>query len=783
MRLAQRALLPLLLCAALAPLTTGQIDADFTADVTSGTHPLTVSFTDTTTGASGFLVWAWDFGDGKTSGLSDPVHTYTTPGTYTVSLKVSNLLFGQDTETKVDFIDVTPVPLTADFSASATQGTNPLSVTFTDMSTGTPPTAWLWDFGDGGQSTMQNPTYVFGTPGTFDVSLTIFFGLQPDTLVKTDLITIDAAPLVADFTAMPTQGGTPLTVSFTDTSHGSPITAWAWDFGDGNSSTTANPVHVYTVAQSASLDVSLTVWFHGQSASKTSTDLISIDPTPGEFALRNVTPNAPGVIHSEVGDLDSDGDLDVIYAATGGIHWCENLDGLGTFGPSTLIISGSFFGGPNALALDDSDGDGNLDVLALRVDTVSQGYSLSWYENVGPSGTFAGAVDLYNYFEWRAELQVADIDGDGDGDAILSPFEYYIGPDFAVLRNQGDGTFAAPYLVDIPTGTAYLTVYATDTADVDGDGDIDLVASYEYLPAPYWMPTYITSWLENTDGMGTFVPANVITTVGLTGREAEHLEFADLDNDGDLDMVSGGESHALVWSTQTSTPGVFNPKTEFPAASGNDYDDLGLADMDNDGDVDVVVARGTGSGGHVIEWYENLGGANPFTTPALLSSASSTTDTVALGDLDADDDIDVVSSDITAGTVEWYENPVANPFWDTVGPGTPGSAGVPSLMGTGLLKPGSALSLEVSGALASAPTYLIAGLSQLLAPFKGGVLVPQPDVIVSGLLTDPTGGLALNLPWVTDAPAGLTLTLQFWIADAAGPVGYSATNGISRVTQ
>lgn len=780
---ARHVLLPLLMCAALAPLAAGQLVTDFTADITSGPHPLTVSFTDTTTGGSGFLVWTWDFGDGKSSSLVDPVHTYTSPGTYTVSLTVGNLLFESDTETKVDFIDVTPVPLTADFSASATQGTNPLSATFTDMSTGTTPEAWLWNFGDGGQSTDQSPTYVFGTPGTFDVSLTIFFGPQADTLGKTDLITVAPAPLVADFDATPTQGITPLSVSFTDTSQGSPITAWSWDFGDGTGSSAANPVHVYTVAQSTSFDVSLTVWFNGQSATATYTDLISVDPTPGQFALRTVTSNAPGVGHSELGDLDSDGDLDVVYAASGAIHWCENLDGLGTFGPPTLIISGAFFGGSNSLALDDINGDGDLDVLALRVDLVSQGYSLSWYENMGPSGMFGGAVDLYNYFEWMAELQVADIDGDGDNDAILSPFQYYIGPDFSVLRNLGDGTFAAPYLVDIPTGTAYLTVYATDTADVDGDGDIDLVASYEYLPSPYWMPSFITAWLENTDGMGTFVAANVITTAGPTLGPAEHLEFADLDNDGDLDLVSGGEDHPLAWSTQTSTPGVFDLKTEFPGASGNDYDDLGLADMDNDGDIDVVVARRTGSGGHVIEWYENLGGAIPFTSPVLLSSVGSATDTVALGDLDADNDVDVVSSETTAGTVEWYENPVASPSWDMVGPGTPGSSGVPSLEGVGLLSPSNPLSLEVSGALGTAPTYLVAGLSQLLAPFKGGVLVPQPDLILPGLLTDANGALTLNLPWVDDAPAGLPVTLQFWIVDAGGPVGFSATNGISRVTQ
>jgi PKD repeat protein len=79
------------------------VGADFTADLTSGPVPLTVNFTDQSTGD--ITSWSWDFGDGATSTEQNPSHTYTDAGTYTVSLAVTGPC-GSDTETKTDFISV-----------------------------------------------------------------------------------------------------------------------------------------------------------------------------------------------------------------------------------------------------------------------------------------------------------------------------------------------------------------------------------------------------------------------------------------------------------------------------------------------------------------------------------------------------------------------------------------------------------------------------------------------------------------------------------------------------
>ena len=142
--------------------------ANFTANTTSGNAPETVQFTDTSSNSP--TTWNWNFGDGGSSTLQNPTYTYTTPGTYNVTLTSGNSA-GNNTITQTNYITVnTPAPV-ANFTANTTSGTNPLNVQFTDTSSNSP-TSWLWNFGDGGSSTLQNPTYTYNTPGKYTVTLT-----------------------------------------------------------------------------------------------------------------------------------------------------------------------------------------------------------------------------------------------------------------------------------------------------------------------------------------------------------------------------------------------------------------------------------------------------------------------------------------------------------------------------------------------------------------------------------------------------------------------------------
>src|SRR4029079_13068104 len=120
--------------------------ANFSSSQQSGT--LAVDFTDTSTGSP--TAWSWTFGDNTTSTQQNPTHTFATAGPYSVTLTASNA-GGPNSITKNVTVNPPPPPPppTADFSWAQQSGT--LTVNFTDASTGAP-TAWSWNFGDGGTS-------------------------------------------------------------------------------------------------------------------------------------------------------------------------------------------------------------------------------------------------------------------------------------------------------------------------------------------------------------------------------------------------------------------------------------------------------------------------------------------------------------------------------------------------------------------------------------------------------------------------------------------------------
>ncbi|AKB35374.1 cell surface protein [Methanosarcina siciliae C2J] len=168
--------------------------ANFTATPTSGDSPLTVQFTDESAGSP--TAWAWDFdSDGNVDSTEqNPGHTYSDAGSYAVNLTVTNE-DGSDSELKTDYITVsessTPVEPVAAFTADVTSGTAPLTVNFTDQSTGTL-ASWAWDFDNDGNvdSTEQNPSYTYTAEGKYTVNLTVSSAEGSDSEVKAEYITV-----------------------------------------------------------------------------------------------------------------------------------------------------------------------------------------------------------------------------------------------------------------------------------------------------------------------------------------------------------------------------------------------------------------------------------------------------------------------------------------------------------------------------------------------------------------------------------------------------------------
>jgi PKD repeat protein len=189
---------------AMAVAVQPELSANFNASPLSGPAPLSVRFTDLSTGP--VTAWQWDFGDGAASAEQNPAHNYTAEGLYTVSLMVSDGQGNSDTLVMTDYINVAPAHvenITADFTADVTSGPAPLTVQFTDLSTG-PVKAWHWDFGDGATSSKQHPEHIYLQAGTYTVSLTATGDLQIDTLTREDYISVEPAGEVdANLTFVP----------------------------------------------------------------------------------------------------------------------------------------------------------------------------------------------------------------------------------------------------------------------------------------------------------------------------------------------------------------------------------------------------------------------------------------------------------------------------------------------------------------------------------------------------------------------------------------------------
>ena len=216
--------------------------AGFTYECTD----LTCSFTNTSTDSDGTVtIHGWAFGDGWTSSGDNPSHTYQSPGTYTVTHWIFDDGGASDTTNAPVAVFAAGEPPTASFTVVCTD----LSCDFTDTSTDDQGSVvgWAWDFGDGNTSTEQHPSHTYASAGTYAVSLTATDDVgASDEFSRQVIVPSGNQPPTASFTSTCTD----LTCEFNSTSldaDGS-IVAWAWDFGDGNTSTEESPSHTYGAA-------------------------------------------------------------------------------------------------------------------------------------------------------------------------------------------------------------------------------------------------------------------------------------------------------------------------------------------------------------------------------------------------------------------------------------------------------------------------------------------------------------------------------------------------------
>ena len=217
--------------------------ADFTANPLVACVNEVINFVDLTAG--GATSWEWSFGDGGSSNLQNPSHSYADTGSYTIELIVE-YLGCVDTLVRTSYVQIVG-PL-AGFVSSPAAGCNPpVNVSFFDQSHSE--TSWHWDFGDGSVDSVENPVHTYNTVGTFTVQLTVTDSVTG--CVNQANANIDITNPLAAFSSDAQFGCAPLDVNFSNSSLNSSV--YFWDFGDGNTSTAANPSHQYQ--QSGTYDV------------------------------------------------------------------------------------------------------------------------------------------------------------------------------------------------------------------------------------------------------------------------------------------------------------------------------------------------------------------------------------------------------------------------------------------------------------------------------------------------------------------------------------------------
>ncbi len=259
----------------------------------SGQAPWTVSFegNSTSTNCSGQTNYHWDFGDGQSVNNQSPDHTYTTAGTYTWILTVTQ---DTDTCTQTGSVDIL-LPdclLSCSATAAPVSGEAPLAVAFTGSATaenciGTP--VFHWQFGDGRSSTQQNPTHTYDVRGDYTWILTV--DVDDQSCVQTGVISVSGPPCVVtcEASASPLCGIAPMTVSFSGSATATDCImppAYFWEFGDGEVSPDLNPEHTYQVQ--GEYEWTFTVFVEDEICTITGSILVTLDGVgclPGDCDL------------------------------------------------------------------------------------------------------------------------------------------------------------------------------------------------------------------------------------------------------------------------------------------------------------------------------------------------------------------------------------------------------------------------------------------------------------------------------------------------------------------
>ncbi len=332
-------------------------------------------------------------------------------------------------------------------------------------------------------------------------------------------------------------------------------------------------------------------------------------------------------------DLDRDGDLDLLSVADQVLAWHRN-DGGAPPAFVANVIASDLVGGHWVVAVD-MDGDGDQDPVVA--DTKAN--AIYWYETMlsQPGGQPSFLRHLVSTAtQGPRTVDAADLDRDGD-------LDLYVAADLdngvTWFENLGDKplNFARHVVTD-----SALDARAAYAADIDGDGDLDLM-SVSAADSQ-------VAWYENN---GARPPQFIPHTISRAMFGARTIAAADLDGDGDIDILTAAEyGHSIVWFENLGgSPPAFAANTIATNAWG--VNALFAGDADQDGDVDLFAASAASNS---ILWHENNGAGDPAFAEHVLSFYSADAHGVFAADMDGDGDLDVLAASRGDGKIAWYEN-------------------------------------------------------------------------------------------------------------------------------
>ncbi|GAB4148954.1 MAG: hypothetical protein Fur0021_09470 [Candidatus Promineifilaceae bacterium] len=330
-------------------------------------------------------------------------------------------------------------------------------------------------------------------------------------------------------------------------------------------------------------------------------------------------------------DMDGDGDLDVVGAALneGTLVWWENGDGSG-LAWEEHILPGYFAGGRDVQA-GDVDGDGDVDIVAAA----REGNEVAWWENVIGNGAIWAKYTADGSFEGAFDVDLADVDGNGDLDIVGVAAE---GDAAAWWENTaGDGSAWLLHLigpVKDPRDVAAV--------DIDADGDIDVLSvSRESNDVVWW---------ENVDGIGG---AWIKYTIDGDVDGANSVDSADVDGDGDLDVLATALNTGDVFWWENLSGNGDSWLKQVVTVNFADVVDVMAADLDGDGDMDVLTA---GRSTHRVTWWENGAGNGLEWTEQTITDDFVGARTIYVADVNGDGMPDVLAAALDGDRMAWWEN-------------------------------------------------------------------------------------------------------------------------------